>query len=304
MASVNSQDLIYKYEAFGLKIHSAVSLPELTLSNSEIPDVIIYLGEVNLPIESVLNEGLTYKVTDNALYRFWEDIGKFKITKNSIIIDSINSLNKIILTRFILGTVFATLLRLRGLFVLHASSVNINGFTVAFSGFKGYGKSTTAMAFYNEGYSIIADDYVSIEFDNTDIPIISPGFPSLSLSSKSREAMGLNFDKTNLKTIIDKIYVSVPKSFSSFKILLNKIYILQRGKNFKIINLKPQEAFIELIKNTFGIQMFSKLELPDNFFQCEKIVKKVDMSILEVPNSLNDIKKVVKIVEEDIGDEL
>ena len=61
-------------------------------------------------------------------------------------------LDKIILRNFLLGTVFATFLRLRGLFVLHASSVNINGSAVAFSGFKGYGKSTTAMAFYNEGY--------------------------------------------------------------------------------------------------------------------------------------------------------
>ena len=135
-----------------------------------------------------------------------------------------------ILRNFLLGTVFATLLRLRGLFVLHASSVNINGSAVAFSGFKGYGKSTTAMAFYNEGYPVVADDYITIEFNDNDIPMISPGFPCLRLSSKSRKAMGLNFDKYNLeKNIIDKKYTSVPKSFSSHKIPLKKIYILTEG---------------------------------------------------------------------------
>lgn len=305
MGSVNSQDLRYKYETFGLKIHSAILLPELRPSESETADITIYLGEVDLPTMNVLNEGFSYNVTENAIYRFWDDIGKFKITNTSITVDPVQGLNKIILRTFLLGTVFATLLRLRGLFVLHASSVNINGSAVAFSGFKGYGKSTTAMAFYNGGYPIVADDYIAIEFDSNDIPIISPGFPSLRLSSKSREVMGLNFDKANLeKNIMDKTYASVPKSFSSYKIPLKKIYMLQRGKESKIIDLKHQETFMELVKNTFGIHIFSKLELPDNFFQCEKIFKNVDISLLEIPDSLEKIHEVVKIVEEDMGDEL
>ena len=51
---------------------------------------------------------------------------------------------------------------------------------------------------------------------------------------------------------------------------------------------------MELVKNTFGIQMFSKLELPDNFFQCERIVKKIDVSILEIPDSLEKIHRSCK----------
>jgi hypothetical protein len=305
MASVKSNDLSFKYEAFGLKIHSAIPLQELRPSESETADIIIYLGEVDLPTENVLNEEVSYKVTKNAIYRFWDVIGKFKITKSSIIIDAAHGVNKIILEYFLLGSVFATLLRLRGLFVLHASCVNINGSAIAFSGFKGYGKSTTAMAFYNEGYPIVSDDYITIEFDDNNIPLISPGFPSLRLSPKSREVMGLHLEESTLNLeIIGKTYASVPTSFSNNKIPLKKIYILQRVKKSKIIDLKPQEAFIELVKNTFGIQMFSKLELPDNFFQCERIVKNVDVSILEISDSLEKIHELAKIVEDDIGNGL
>jgi hypothetical protein len=301
MASDKSNDLIFKYETFGLKIYSAIHLPELRQLESETADITIYLGEVNLPTVNVLNEGFSYNVTENAIYRFWDDIGKFKITNTSITVDPVQGLNKIILRTFLMGTVFATLLRLRGLFVLHASSVNINGSAVAFSGFKGYGKSTTAMAFYNEGYPIVADDYIAIEFDSNDIPLISPGFPSLRLTPKSRISMGLNLEESNLNTeTIDKTYASVPKSFSINKILLKKIYILHRDKESKIFNLKPQEAFMELVKNTFGIHMFSKSELPDNFFKSQMLLKNIDVSILEIPNSLKEIQKVVKIVEEDI----
>ncbi len=173
---------------------------------------------------------------------------------------------------------------MRGLFLLHASSININGSAIAFSGFKGYGKSTTAMAFYNQGYSIVADDYIIIEFDINNVPMVSPGFPSLRLSNESREAMGLA--KFKLDDEIDKIYFSASKSFSSNKIPLKKIYILQRDKKSKIIDLNPQDAFMELVKNTFGINMFSKLELPDNFFQCEKIIKNVEVSILKISDSI------------------
>jgi len=302
MENVNSNEFGFRYKAFGLNIHSIIPIPELGISKFETADIIINVGEVNVFPEDILNEGVSYKITADTIYRFWELIGKFKITKDSIIVDPVNGVNKIILRNFLLGTIFATLLRLRGLFVLHASSVNINGSAVAFSGFKGYGKSTTAMVFYNEGYPIVADDYISIEFDHENIPTISPGFPSLRLSNESREFLGI--DKFNSNNQIDKTYLSTMKSFSNNKIPLKKIYILQRDKESKIINIKPQEAFMELVKNTFGIYMYPKLELPTNFFSCEKIVKNVDISILKISDSLEKIQEVVNIVEKDIEKKL
>jgi len=158
------------------------------------------------------------------------------------------------------------------------------------------------MAFYNDGYLIVADDYISIKFDHDNIPTISLGFPSLRLSNESREAMGL--DKFNSDNQIDKTYLSTLKSFSSNKIPLKKIYILQRDKKSKIINIKSQEAFMELVKNTFGIYMYPKLELPTNFFSCEKIVKNIDVSILKISDSLEKIQEVVNIVEKDIEKKL
>ena len=132
MESVSSQNLSYQYKAFGLKIHSEIELPELMSFKSKKSDLNIYLGKVDLDSLNVLNNGFSYKVTENAIYRFWDDIGKFEITKDTIIIENIIGVNKIRLRTFLLGTIFATFLRLKGLFVLHASSVNINGFCNSF----------------------------------------------------------------------------------------------------------------------------------------------------------------------------
>jgi hypothetical protein len=287
----------FKYEAFGLKIYSEIYLPELIPSKFKIADLTITLGEVDHFSGKTLDDGFSFRVTENAIYRFWDMIGKFKIIDGSkIIVDPAPEIEETTLRNFLLGTVFATLLRQRGLFVLHASSVNINGHAVAFSGFKGYGKSTTAVAFYNEGYPIVSDDYIAIKFDNNK-PLISPGFPSLRLSNESRKAIG--FDKFNSDNKTDKKYASVPKSFSRDIIPLKKVYILQRSEKSRIIHLNPQKAFMELIKNTFGIYMFSKSELPDNFFQCERLLKQVDVSILEIPDTIERIPEIVRIVQED-----
>lgn len=180
-----------------------------------------------------------------------------------------------------------------------ASSININNSAVAFSGFKGYGKSTTAMAFYKEGYPVVADDYITMEFDK-EVPFVSPGFPSLRLSNESRSYMGLKKSDLDPK-IMPKTYVELHESFSNSKLPLKKVYILQRGKTIGVTTLKPQEAFMELVKNTFGIDMFSKSELPNNFFQCENLVKNVDVSILEIPDSIEEIHKIVRVVEDDVG---
>ena len=299
MVFVNLSDSSFKYVAFGLKINSEIYLPELIPTEFIEADINMTLGEVDFQLEKNLDDGISFKVTEDAIYRFWDEIGKFEINASKIVVDPSPGIDETILRTFLLGTVFATLLRLRGLFVLHASSVNISGSGVAFSGFKGYGKSTTAAAFYNEGYPVVSDDYIAIKYNNNK-PIVSPGFPSIRLSNESRKAMG--FDKFNSDNKTDKKYTSVSKSFSNNIIPLKKIYILQRGDKSKIVDLKPQKAFIELVQNTFGIYMFSKSELPNNFFQCERLVKKVDVSFLEISDSIERIHEVVKIVEGDIGD--
>ena len=86
--------------------------------------------------------------------------------------------------------------------------------------------------------------------------------------------MGLNLKESNSNNeIIDKTYINVSKSFSTNKIPLRKIYMLQRGKELKIVDLKPLDSFIELIKNTFGIDRFSNTRSTEKFLPMSKYSK-------------------------------
>ncbi|PKL66947.1 MAG: hypothetical protein CVV28_07775 [Methanobacteriales archaeon HGW-Methanobacteriales-1] len=293
---------MYKYKAFGLNIHSEIFLPELVQYESKKPDLTIKYGHFDIYSGNTIVEGEYFRVTKKTIYRFWDEIGKFKISNgNEIIVNSVPDINDLILRSFILGTVMATLLYQRGLFLLHASAVNINNQAIAFLGIKGYGKSTTAMTFYKEGYPIIADDYIAIDMKNQ-TPLIKPGFPSLRLSYKSRQYGNFSLQKVYYNDYeIDKIHVPTVNSFSLKEIPLKKLYVLQRGNKISIDNFKPQEAIIKLVENTFGISRYKKSDHPIHLQQCASLLKYVDISLLEIPDSLEELYKVIKSIQKDMG---
>ena len=292
---------MYKYRAFGLNIQSGIFLPELAVKNFDKPDLTIKYGKFDVYSGKSIMESEYLRVTEDAIYRFWEDIGKFKIKNgNEIVMEKAPGVNEVVFRSFILGTIMAALLYQRGLFVLHSSAINLNGQVIAFLGNKGYGKSTTAMTFYKEGHSIIADDYIAIDPENS-IPLVYPGYPSLRLSYKSRDHGNFSLKRVYYnKHEIDKLHVQVVDNFSFDKIPLKKLYVLKRNKDLKISDFKPQEALMELVRNTFGISRFKKEDFVYNLKQCSSLLDHVDISLLEVPDSLEELHEVVKLVEYDL----
>ena len=290
---------MYQYKAFGMNIHSEIFLPELMTKRSGLPDLTIRQGNFDELSGKSLVEGENFRVTKNSIYRFWGDIGKFKISNsNEILIEQAPHLNKLVLRSFILGTIMTSLLYQRGLFVLHASAVNMNNGVIGFLGNKGYGKSTIAMTFYKEGYPIIADDYIALKPDN--ISSVFPGFPSLKLSYKSRIWGSFNQERVyNNDNEIDKIYIPADTNFSLDELPLKKLYLLKRGEALKISDFKPHNALMNLVENTFGISRFKKSDFVNNLNQCEKLLSKVKISLLEVPDSLEGLPKVVKLIKND-----
>ena len=97
-----------------------------------------------------------------------------------IIIDASSEANPRLIRLYLLGPILAPALHQRGLLVLHASAIRIDGQAIAFVGDKGMGKSTMAAAFRARGYSLVADDLVAIDISG-DVPMAYPGFPQLKL---------------------------------------------------------------------------------------------------------------------------
>lgn len=92
---------------------------------------------------------------------------------------------------YVLGSVLGALCHQRGLLPLHASSVDIGGFAVAFCGPSGAGKSTLAAALLAQGHRMLSDDVTVLRPDGAGRLLAVPGFPRQKLWPDSLEALAL-----------------------------------------------------------------------------------------------------------------
>src|SRR6185436_9080583 len=81
---------------------------------------------------------------------------------------------------YLLGPVMGFGLLLRGFFSLHASAAVVGSEAVALVGPAGSGKSTTAAAFSTNGYTVLADDVVTLD-DHKDHFLVRPSYPCIRL---------------------------------------------------------------------------------------------------------------------------
>ncbi|PKL66570.1 MAG: hypothetical protein CVV28_10525 [Methanobacteriales archaeon HGW-Methanobacteriales-1] len=257
-----------------------------------------------IPLKKVLEEGVFriashYILTENSVYLVWNNIDICQISKGKeIIVNSRTGVDETFLRALILGPALGILLHQRGRLVLHASAVHMNDVAVAFMGHNGAGKSTTTFSFMNSGYPLIADDILSIEFrDNT--PVVYPGLPRIKLWPESMEI----FDKS-MKTF--PIHPESRKrsyfveDFCNQVVSLKHIYAIENKDKTYLEELNPQEALIELIRNSYCANIFQNSDQAENLEEYGKIVKNVSIKQLNIERSLDKIPEMVNLVEKDV----
>jgi hypothetical protein len=121
---------MYTYSAYQLNIHSEIQLQALTSGDGEA-DVFVTLGNLK-DSESYQSDGGHRFVGEV------EGVSTFAVLDGSqIIVDPLPGVEDGLLNTFIIGPIFAVLLRQRGLLVLHASSVVLKEGAIAFLGNSG-----------------------------------------------------------------------------------------------------------------------------------------------------------------------
>jgi hypothetical protein len=159
---------------------------------------------------------------------------------------------------YLLGPVFALLLRYRGMVCLHASAVAQKGRAVAFVGPEEAGKSTTAAALAQRGFAVLSDDVVPLqERDGTFFAL--PGSPHLRLWPESVEMLfGHQSSLPHLLPDWEKRRLSAGDHNSDFceqPSELGTIYVLNRRSQDApapcIGPLDQQTALMALVANSY-----------------------------------------------------
>jgi len=176
------------YYVFGLRVRSALPLPELIpAADTEVPDVTIGLGLI--PEANGAEPGLS--VVDGALVLVIEGVAKYRIESGQrITVEPEPGAPNRNVRLYLLGSAFGALLHQRGLLPLHANAIEVGARAVAFMGASGEGKSTLAAWFHDRDYNVIADDVCVVRMTSDRRAFAAPGQQRLRLWKEALEASG------------------------------------------------------------------------------------------------------------------
>ncbi|MBM4242096.1 MAG: hypothetical protein FJ150_10645 [Euryarchaeota archaeon] len=301
---------MYHYKAFGLTISSEIELPGMIKgSGSDRPDLEIIIKKVNLDTCRPVIEDSNFCVDNQDVYLWWDDIGKVKISGGSqITVDPLSKMENSDETNiipFLLGPVMALMLHQRGFLVLHGSSVRVNDGAVAFIGYRGLGKSTTAINLYKKGYPLVTDDILAINFDKDGLPVVYPGYPHVRLSEDSYNHVKDNTDTlTPIRTIVGKVFCDASFRFSPELVYLKRVYLIEKGEKTEISVLKSQETLLDLIRHSIANRIFQHTTQKENLVHCAQLINNASARRLEISHSFGKIHELVGVVEEDFNRKL
>jgi len=151
-----------------------------------------------------------------------------------------------IVSHLFLAQVLPRALSQRGRLVLHASAVATEHGAVAFLGAAGQGKSTLSASFVGRSFPLLTDDGLLLDVAHR--------------TGKKR----LTVDRG-------------PWMFSRQPVPVRRMYVLGRAKAtahsraVTITALTPREAFIELVKHTYRLDLDDRIRLRDEFDSISRI---------------------------------
>ncbi len=299
------------YLAYGMSIRSDLALPELQGGFPGYCDLRIRLSSAQALANGARRDPV-FEFGREAQRLSWASAGSFVIRRDSEIeITPALHADEELLRLPLLGPVMGLLLHLRGMLVLHASAVAVEGRGVVFLGDKGAGKSTLAAALLNAGHQLLADDVLAVELVETERrAVLVPAFPQLRLSSAAAEMIAGQSDLPRLIAGSDKRQFRIKGNrFSHVRTPPAHVYILKTGPRAAATLLSPQEAFGALLRfsyvGRFGKQVFresaaGKHLRRKHLRQCATLAAQVSFRSFTVPRDLSrGLRDVVHVVEQD-----
>lgn len=297
----------YSYRAFGLKIHSDFKLPDLTPTRSQKYDVTIRLGRLDEAfLDTVLKSGITRKgygitarASTEAVTFHWQGIGTALVRGGcDVVIEPDTGIYEGDFAPYINGSILAVLLHQRGLMVLHASSVVIDGQAVAFLGDKGAGKSTFAAFLQRRGHALLTDDLVAVKFVD-DGAFAIPGFPRIGLWTDSVKSIGVDPQTLPMiNSFVNKLSYGCPDGFVSEPVRLRRLYILAEAPEMSLEKLETKDSFIEIVRNCYLSHYTDATGQTASHFQnCVALARSVSVCKLNRPHDFDALSELSLMVE-------
>ncbi len=239
------------------------------------------------------------------------DTADFYLTAECILCHQLHKTGDFEIERWLVGTVLSLWLESRGVPVLHASSVLIEGKAVAFLSTSLAGKSTLAASLMQCGYPLLTDDALALECDDSHC-VGHSGYPRMRLwPDQAKHFLGHYEDLELAHPDYSKRNVSVDSdgigAFCDKSMPVGCIYIPQRkdlqgnGGTVEILSVSSRDAFMDLVCYSFVSRMLSKFGMQEDRMQLlMQVVQRVPIRRLNYPNGLEFLPHVCETIVEDV----
>ena len=187
-------------------------------------------------------------------------------------------------TTYLLGPIMGFVMLLRGVVCLHASAIAIDNYAIALSGPAGSGKSTTAAAFSERGFSILAEDVVTLD-DRDDHFLVRPAYPCIRLWPAAVKALyGSETHLPKLTPNWDKCYLDLSQRSQQFQrqpLPLAAIYLLSERRDDPaapfIQPLDRADGLMSLVANTYATKLMDKQMRAREFELLNRVLNNVPL---------------------------
>jgi len=182
---------------------------------------------------------------------------------------------------YLLGPIMGFVMLLRGVVCLHASAVVVGHEAIALLGPAGSGKSTTAAALAKRGYSVLAEDVVTLD-DRGDHFLVRPAYPCIRLWPSSVKALyGSETHLPKLTPNWDKCFLDLRENFHGEPVPLAAIYHLNQRRDDVaapfVETLDRSEGLMSLVANTYATKLMDKQMRAREFQLLTRVLRHVPL---------------------------
>jgi hypothetical protein len=181
---------------------------------------------------------------------------------------------------FLLGPAWATLSHQRGTLPMHASAIVTKGGVTAFAGHSGAGKSTIAAMMGTLGYELVADDILTVSFNQNSLPGAWPYLRRLKLQGDPIVQLALTATELVSEKLDKEKYFVHPKCVAADQWnRLERVYLLEIDPtvpSVSIDRITGADAARALIDQTYHFQFILDTgRFRDHLELCAQLASKI-----------------------------
>jgi pimeloyl-ACP methyl ester carboxylesterase len=309
-----------KYQLHGISVESAIALPGVRRSSSQVPPCVsIELGAA--PGDDRLDAFHSWRVPGRR-YQPWLSIGRFaggyrlrfpdladfevSTAGDRITCRPVARLAGATFRHLLLDQVLPLALSRSGHLVLHASAVHIPRLgSVAFVGPTGCGKSTLAAALGLRGCQVVTDDCLVVDHaekrGEKAESMAVPGYPGLRLWRDAARGLGLEPNAaTRVAHYTAKRRLASPVRFRTSPSAIRALFVLgRRRRPTDPTRMKPlgsRDRLMSLAPYTYVMDVEERRQLSQMFRSLAALAAHVPIVRLNVPDSRRRVLETADVV--------